>query len=121
MSNKTIKGITNSQMRKLVESKTPFVNGNKTVIAYYHGNGCYVVNSYGAHYPMVIWEPVTNMWFINEDGSSRTTNRHKSLCRPYNTTMYDLSTTAMKRLSYEGYNYLVAQRILGYDLLELVA
>lgn len=118
---KEVKGVINTAMRKLVGSKTPFVNGNKTCFAEYTSNGCYVVYSYGKHYPVLIWEPVTKMWFVNEDRNSRTTNRHKSLCRPYNTTMYDLSTTAMKRLSYEGYNYLVAQRILGYDLLELVA
>ena len=113
MSNKTIKGITNSQMRKLVESKTPFVNGNKTVIAYYHGSGCYVVNSYGANYPMVIFEPTTKMWFFNEDGSSRTTNRHRSLTRPYGVNSYYLSTYNMKRLLDEGYNYLVKQRIFN--------
>lgn len=110
---KQVKNVLNSNMRKLVTSHTPFINGNKTVFANLKDNGMYVVYSYGYHYPMLIWEPVSGMWFVNEDKSTRTTSMHKSKTRPYNITSYNLRTDAMIELSYNGYASLANKRMNG--------
>ena len=58
-------------------------------------NGCYVVYSYGKHFPMYIHKD--GEWFENEDKYSQTTSKHKSQLRPTNETTL-LSTEKMKEL-----------------------
>ena len=110
---KRITNITNREMRKLVEKRVPFVNGNKTVFSHIQDNGLYVVYSYGYHFPMAIHEPQTGMWFFNLDKSSRTTNRHKTLIRPYGVNSYNLTSGALQELAVHGYSWLVQQRLMG--------
>jgi hypothetical protein len=118
---KKVKNVLNSNMRKYVSALIPFVNGNKTVFADLKDNGIYVVYSYGYHYPMLIWEPVSKMWFVNEDKVSRTTSMHKSKARPYNIMSYNLRTQAMIELSYNGYASLANKRMNGGFLLSEAA
>jgi hypothetical protein len=46
----------------------------------------YVVYSYGAHWPLFIYEVKTDMWFENGSKYSVTTSKHKSQCHPYTDT-----------------------------------
>lgn len=43
---------------------------------------CYVVYSYGAHFPLYIWDVDTQRWFGNSGSYSRTTSKHSTLTRP---------------------------------------
>ena len=42
----------------------------------------YVVYSYGWHFPMYIWDEVTQRWYGNRDKYSRTTTRHQYAANP---------------------------------------
>lgn len=44
---------------------------------------CYVVYSYGVHFPLYVWEAATDTWYGNMSKYSRSTTRHKSACDPY--------------------------------------
>lgn len=52
----------------------------------------YVVYSYGYHYPMFVWDRLTDTWYENITKYSATTLRHKNLSRPSSTTMLERTT-----------------------------
>ena len=48
----------------------------------------YVVYSYGFHYPMYVYDYEACQWYGNADKSTRTTERHKNLVRPYSVAQW---------------------------------
>jgi hypothetical protein len=70
-------------MRDAVNRRQCFANTNDTVYSIsINGRNLYVVYSYGAHYPMYLYDYETQTWFGNETKSSVTTQRHKTQTRP---------------------------------------
>jgi hypothetical protein len=45
-------------------------------------NGRYMVFSYGTHWPLFIYEQVTDTWYANRDKYSQSTSRHYSQANP---------------------------------------
>ena len=112
------RNLTNREMRKYVEQKQSFINGNKTCFGEWNQSAnVYVVYSYGRHYPAFIFDRVTQQWFENSTRRSVTTSRHKTHCRPYNATIIrHLDGDQMYSLSRMGYSWLVDQRLQGVTL-----
>ena len=42
----------------------------------------YIIYSYGRHFPMYVYNRLTNVWLANKDKYSRTTSKHQSQLRP---------------------------------------
>jgi hypothetical protein len=61
-------------------ARVPFKNGNLFGVDKGH---CYVVYSYGEHYPLAVFSNAAREWYINEDKYSPTTTRHQSLARQF--------------------------------------
>lgn len=61
----------------------------------------YVVYSYGAHYPMFVYDKSIDRWYENKDKSSRTTERHKRRFGPGGIHSY-LSTEDLKTIIAQG-------------------
>lgn len=104
-----IKRISNAEARKFVKTRISFITNNKTLYSEQRETG-YVVYSYGNHFPLFVYEPISARWYENEDKYSRTTSMHRSKAHPHTET-YPLSTSGMINLINEGYKYLVKQRI----------
>ena len=92
---------TTGDTRRLVNARIPFVAGKETIYgrwewgyddtnpdpilpmpnqAHTPTNAKrlrYVVYSYGSHFPMYIWDEVTQRWYGNRDKYSITTTRHQ--------------------------------------------
>ena len=92
---------TTSDTRRLVNGRVPFVAGKETVYGRWeYGYDYttpsptlpripsaakrvrYVVYSYGTHFPMYIWDEVTQRWYGNRDKYSITTTRHQRYACP---------------------------------------
>jgi hypothetical protein len=69
-----------------------------------NGTKRFVVYSYAAHFPMYIFEPLTNTWYGNKDKYSRTTTRHQSQALPvYNRELITwLTTEGMQEIKHRG-------------------
>lgn len=72
-------GITTRNARALVEARKNFKAAN---IFGQNWGPLYAVYSYGTHWPLFIYDSLSNKWFENEDRYSNTTSRHRSLTRP---------------------------------------
>jgi len=83
-----MKRIANKDAYLHVSNFVVFV-GNNTYSQ--HKCGCYIVYSYGEHYPMYIYKDKT--WYENKDKYSRTTSKHHSQLRPRHVTVFELRTT----------------------------
>ncbi len=87
----------NYNCRSYVEKCQPFVASNMWGE---WSNGRYMVFSYGTHWPLFIYEQVTDTWYANRDKYSPTTGRHYSQANPstYNPQikLVPLSTHDMK-------------------------
>jgi len=69
----------NYNCRSYVEKLQPFV------ASHMWGewlNDRYVVFSYGAHWPLFIYEQATDTWYANRDKYSQSTSRHYSQANP---------------------------------------
>ena len=75
-----MKKIANKDAHKLVTMLEEF-KGNNTFGTWEHGM-CYVVYSYGKHFPMYVYDGISHAWFGNYDKYSTTTSKHMSQCRP---------------------------------------
>lgn len=103
----------------------PFKNSNGQLyghweaggVAYSDGGGMrYVVYSYGAHWPLYVWDDETQRWYGNSDKNSVTTSRHRTAAHPRLTdadTMHWLPLEAIRLLAREGFKALAAARIQG--------
>lgn len=90
--------VANNRMRGMVIGQVPFTNANGTVFGEWHEDPrCYVVYSYGFHFPMYVW--MEGQWYGNESSYSRTTSKHQSQCRPlYGKQITWLKTDALTAL-----------------------
>lgn len=61
---------------------TPFRNTNNTLFGRWETPWIYVVYSYGAHWPLFVYEKVGGTWMVNEDKRSTTTSKHKGQVWP---------------------------------------
>ncbi len=110
--------IANSKCRSFVVDREPFQGSNMwgawvpTTYAD-RDHSVYVVFSYGAHFPMYVYDPDTNQWYANGDKYSRSTTRHQSQARPdYNgANLTWLNTDNMKQLATRGFRGLAERRV----------
>ena len=106
-----IKRISNAEARKYVKTRVSFITNNKTLFSEQRETG-YVVYSYGSHFPLFIYEPISARWYENEDKYSRTTSMHRTKAHPHTETI-KLSTYGMTMLINRGFGWMCEQRILG--------
>jgi hypothetical protein len=110
--------IANSKCRPLVEAREPFQGSNlwggwhdSTLVE--SNDRQYVVYSWGHHFPIYIYDEVTQQWFGNADRFSQSTTRHQWLARPLDVEIHWLHTHPMSVLAVCGYTELVKRRLLG--------
>jgi hypothetical protein len=60
----------------------------------WESRACYVVYSYGQHFPM--YAKIRGAWYANKDKYSVSTSRHQSQYRPEEIIVDELSTEALK-------------------------
>jgi hypothetical protein len=94
-----MKRTSNNQARQLVETGQEF-NGNNTY-ARYTSDNCYVVYSYGSHFPMYI--RFDGIWYGNDDKYSVSTSRHQSQLRPSHVHKY-VDTNEMQEIIRKAYD-----------------
>jgi hypothetical protein len=81
---------TGQRCRPYVTARQPFTNSNGQLFGCYV-HGLYVVYSYGAHWPLYIYDGA--QWLENSDRASMTTSKHRSQARPSaSTTIADCRT-----------------------------
>ena len=83
---------TNYNCRSYVRQCQPFVASH---LWGEWSNGRYMVFSYGQHWPLFVYEQVTNTWYGNQNKYSPTTSRHYSQAHPL-VEMVMLSVDDMK-------------------------
>ena len=76
----------------------------------------YTVYSYGHHYPMYVYDYEACQWYGNADKSTRTTERHKNLVRPYSVAQW-VDTETLRNISIEGIVNTTANRMTVHELL----
>lgn len=97
--------VNNADMRRLVQRKEEFVNGNKTVLAEqrcFERGDVYVVFSYGYHFPMYVYDYRLGVWFANADKYSVTTSKHQNMCCPSHHTI-KVDTHTMDKLAHGNF------------------
>ena len=72
----------NADMWRYTTTKEPFKNNNDTCYSSTFGAKLYVVYSYGAHFPIYIYDYEAGKWYGNQDKYSHTTTRHQTLAQP---------------------------------------
>jgi hypothetical protein len=78
----------NKNIRLAIENFTSCKNNNNTILAGWDTENIYSVYSYGAHYPMFIYNAIDKQWYENKDSyivngrKSVTTTKHKNCTRP---------------------------------------
>ena len=76
---------TNQDAREYVLKKEEFSTSHGTINGTHNlAANTYTVYSYGAHFPMYVYDYTTEQWYGNSDKYSRTTSKHQSTCRPPN-------------------------------------
>ena len=116
--------INGRKAHEYVTKRVPFKNSNGQLyghwevsgVAYSEGNGlCYVVYSYGQHWPLYVWDDVTQRWYGNRDKHSATTTKHSGCARPSvaYSDIHWLPLGTIKALAFEGYRALAAARVQG--------
>jgi len=83
------------QAVELVKNKNMFTAGNVFAINC-PATGCYIVYSYGLHWPLFIYDYKKQQWYGNSDKYSVTTSRHYGKLNPGN--VLPLPCEEMKRL-----------------------
>lgn len=99
-----LKRVSNNKARDYVNGFKEFQGSNTTGkwLNREDTNFIYVVYSYGAHFPMYIYDKKQNKWIGNKDKYSRSTTRHQSLLRPSNEVEVWYNTNDMKEVIYYG-------------------
>jgi len=90
--------------RAMVQNREPFT-GNSCYAenrSYPSGEDAYVVYSYGEHWPLFIYHPMTDSWLENSDRCSVTTSKHRSSTHPCCPTQ-KMPCSAMIRIAREGF------------------
>jgi len=93
--------VSNSKARQKVMNRQEFTGSNtfgrwtgSTINSYYYK---YVVYSYGEHFPLFVWCPITTNWYVNSDKYSTSTSRHKSQLSPL-CHCIEMTTSELKSL-----------------------
>lgn len=77
--------ISGQKARAYVQARKPFTNHNGQLYGKWEGDR-YVVYSYGAHWPLFIYDAALRVWFENEDKCSPTTSKHHTQTHPLTST-----------------------------------
>lgn len=104
--------ISNSEMSQYVNRRAPFRSAKESAYAEYREElvsigvpARYVVYSYGAHFPIYVYDYQMQEWYGNKDKYSPTTSRHQSQARP--TCVRDYFDT-------ETLRYIAARGFMGW-------
>jgi hypothetical protein len=73
--------VTRREARGYVQGRRPFRTSNGQLYGVLHHPCLYVVYSYGAHWPLFVWNGFD--WFENEDKHSMTTSHHSGYTHPH--------------------------------------
>lgn len=68
----------NKQVALTLASRVSAQNSSKSLFGN-DQNGYFTVFSYDLHFPLAVWDGDT--WLLNEDSTTRTTSRHRTLMR----------------------------------------
>ena len=105
--------LSNATCRDAVSRRLPFKGNN--LWGEWEGSKplyCFVVYSYGKHFPLWVYDPLVDQWFGNADQYSRTTSKHRSQSQPSTDSSKWYDTETMVRLTYGGYKQLASDRVL---------
>lgn len=98
--------LANRDVRKAVESLCVFTSSTGSLFSKIDEEGRrYVVYSYGAHWPLFVYDMNSGEWYENVDKYGVTTSRHLSSARPNSDCIIELSRGEMLSLI-NGLNYL---------------
>ncbi len=102
--------LANTELRGPIKRREMFKTNSGSVFPRRKGN-LYVVYSYGAHFPMWVYDGAIDQWFGNADKYSRTTSKHQSQTRPnVDMTMTD-TRTSLQIIAWGGYTEYCAARV----------
>lgn len=90
--------VSNIKCKELVNKRKEFTGNN--LFAEKENDRCYVVYSYGYHFPIYAYIDLKG-WFGNSDKYSATTSKHQSQARPDSEITY-VSTEELKKLISES-------------------
>lgn len=77
-------------------------------VGYRMGEGeRYVVYSYGTHWPLYIFDPVTNCWYGNSSKYSATTSKHAGQANPHADNMIPLHVDDMIKVAAGGITQII--------------
>jgi hypothetical protein len=68
--------------RAYVQNGINFTNHNGQLYGRWESPSLYVVYSYGAHWPLFVYDTTLATWYENEDRASRTTSKHRTQTHP---------------------------------------
>ena len=112
--------ISNAQARDFITELEDFQNTNKTLFGKTNKLGDYVVYSYGRHFPIYLWVASLGAWVANSDDYvkgdgciSKTTSRHKTVCRPIQEIHHWVNTEDLCHIIRYGYAEYAARRLTG--------
>ena len=91
--------IANKDAKQLVVRFIDFKGSN--TFGLWENQFCYVVYSYGKHFPMYVYDGISRRWFGNYDKYSQTTSKHMSQCRPTGDVIYK-TTAFLNNIIYDG-------------------
>jgi hypothetical protein len=94
-----MKKIANNQARQVVTDMLEFQGSN--TFGVWENPACYVVYSYGKHFPIYVFDVVSDMWFGNYDKYSVSTSKHQSQLRPNAPVIYK-NTHFLNNIIYDG-------------------
>lgn len=101
--------VANKDARKCVQQRKPFRGNNTFGICM---DNRYVVYSYGAHWPMFVYDD--GRWFANSDKYSLTTTKHYSQLHPL-TDCTLLPLSGMCDLAEYGFLGTLTRRLIGEE------
>lgn len=70
----------------------------------------YVIYSYGLHFPIYVYDELSQHWLGNQDKYSRTTSTHQSKYRPSEVAKW-FDTTTLQQIVKQGYAGFIANRM----------
>ena len=107
----TINRVANRDARRYVADKVLF-NGSNLYSIYRRNDKLYIVYSYGAHFPIYIYDFELGKWFYNTDKYSPSTSKHQSQANPLAPNPIYMDTDGMQELIRAGsYVSLAAKRV----------
>lgn len=77
---------TGQACRYYVRNHINFTNSNGQLYGRWLTPNLFVVYSYGAHWPLFVYDAALSTWYENEDRASRTTSKHRSQTHPLTNT-----------------------------------